>query len=222
MIYKILTLIVITLNLFLQPSITWTAPARDAESVIVGTTESIYKAIQLQCKDIEQDPRQLHRLVEEIIIPNTDFERMSKWVLGKNWRTADNEQRVAFINEFRHLLVRTYATAIQMASLESIRYLPARDGAKPETRIVRTEIRRPGESMVTINYYLFNSQGQWLVYDILVDGISLVNNYRSTFSEEIRKSGVSGLISVMEKKNATPATRPNADLIRKRAARACN
>lgn len=221
MTYKILILITVMLNFVIQPSVGWTTPDREAESVIVNTTQAIYKAIQEQCNKIEQDPRQLHRLVEEIIIPITDFERMSQWVLGKNWRTADSAQRAAFISEFRLLLVRTYATAIQMASLESIRYLPTRNGVKQATMIVKTEIRRPGEPMVAINYYLYNRQEQWLVYDIQVEGISLTTNYRSTFSEEIRKGGFSGLIKVMVNKNEKPVTRTNTDLIRKRVARVC-
>ena len=221
MIYKILTLITITMNFVLQPSVGWTTPATEAESVIVITTEAIYKAIQEQCNEIEQDPRQLHRLVEEIIIPNADFQRMSQWVLGKHWRTTDSEQRAMFTSEFRQLLVRTYATAVQMASLDSIRYLPAKNGVKPDTVIVRTELRRPGESVVAINYYLYKGQEKWLVYDILVDGISLISNYRSTFSEEIRKSGFSGLIKVMGHKNEKPVTQTNSELIRKRVSRVC-
>ena len=86
---------------------------------------------------------------------------------------------------------------------------------------VRTEVRRPGEPLVTINYRLYQRGVEWLVYDILVDGISLVSNYRSTFNEEINNKGFSGLVSVLEKKNQRPVIQSNATLIRRRASRAC-
>ena len=112
-------------------------------------------------------------------------------------------------------------TAVQMASLEAIRYLPSRAGAKPDTMTVRTEVRRPGEALVTINSRLYQRDVEWFVYDILVDGISLVSNYRSTFAEEISKKGISGLVSLLEKKNQQPVIQSNADLIKRRASRAC-
>ena len=204
-----------------QPLNVWPSPSQDAEAVIVSATEAIYRAIQDQCGEIEKNPLHLHILVEEILIPHADFKRMAKFVLGKHWRTAEASLQSEFVGQFRQLLIRVYATAVQMASIEAIRYLPARDGAKPGNVTVRTEVRRPGEAQVTINYNLYQKDVEWLVYDILVDGISLVNSYRSTFAEEIRKTGLSGLVSVLEKKNQRPVTESNAALIRKRAKRAC-
>jgi phospholipid transport system substrate-binding protein len=199
----------------------WPAPDQDAEAVINTATVDIYRAIQDQCEEIQKTPLHLHKLVEEILIPHADFNRMAQLALGKNWRTEDTGLRSEFVLQFRQLLVRTYATAVQMASLEAIHYLPARSGVKPDTMVVRTEVRRPGEALVTINYNLYKREGQWLVYDILVDGISLVSNYRTTFAEQVRAIGLSGLVDTLEKKNQQPLKEANADLIRKRAARAC-
>ena len=196
-------------------------PAEDGKAVVADATETIYRAIQEQCEEIEKSPLRLHQLVEEILIPHADFQRMAQLALGKHWRTADDNQKIEFVIQFRHILTRTYATAVQMASLEAIHYLPSRAGAKPNTMTVRTEVRRPGEPMVAINYPLYQKDGNWLVYDIIVDGMSLVSNYRSTFSEQIQKGGFPALIAMLEKKNQQPIVESNADLIRRRADRAC-
>ncbi len=214
-------LIAVSFLFFWPATAVRSASDQGAEAVIVSATESIYRAIQEQCTEIETNPLQLHKLVEEILIPHADFKRMAQLALGKHWRTADADQRSEFVTQFRHLLNRTYATAVQMASLEAIRYLPARTGSKPDTTVVRTEVRRPGEPLVTISYNLYRTNEQWLVYDILVDGISLVSNYRSTFAEEIRTKGLPGLIKELERKNQQPLVERNADLVRKRASRAC-
>ena len=218
---KILFLTAISFCALWSSSATWPSSTQTAEEVVMTATEAIYRAIQEQCAEIERTPLHLHKLVEEILIPHADFKRMAQLAVGKHWRTVDPDLQAAFVTEFRHLLVRTYGTAVQMASLEAIRYLPPRTGAKPGTMVIRTEIRRPGEAMTSINYHLYQKGSEWLVYDILVDGISLVSNYRTTFAEEIRKSGFPGLISVLEKKNQRPVTETNAELIKKRAVRAC-
>jgi len=219
--WKTRILLTISLCFLWQTPTVWSSPAQTAEEVIVASTEAIYRAIKDQCGEIEQNPLHLHKLVEEILIPHADFARMAQLALGKHWKTAETSLRSEFVIQFRHLLIRTYSTAVQMASLEAIRYLPSRAGTKPGTVTVRTEVRRPGEALVTINYRLYQRGVEWLVYDILVDGISLVSNYRSTFAEEISTKGFSGLVGLLEKKNQRPVIQSNADLIRKRARRAC-
>jgi len=219
--WKTRILFTVSLCSLWQAPAVWPSPAQTAEEVVVASTEAIYRAIQDQCGEIEQNPIHLHKLVEEILIPHADFTRMAQLALGKHWQTAETNLRSEFVIQFRHLLIRTYSTAVQMASLEAIRYLPSRAGTKPGTITVRTEVRRPGEPLVTINYRLYQKGVEWLVYDILVDGISLVSNYRSTFAEEIANKGFSGLVSVLEKKNQRPVIQSNADLIRRRAIRAC-
>ena len=217
------TYVLLTVCLFsvLQSPAVWPSTAQSAEDVVVAATEAIYRAIKDQCREIEQNPFHLHKLVEEILIPHADFTRMAQLALGKHWKAAEINLRSEFVIQFRQLLIRTYSTAVQMASLEAIRYLPSRAGTKPDTMTVRTEVRRPGEALVTINYRLYQRDVEWFVYDILVDGISLVSNYRSTFAEEISNNGFSGLVSVLEKKNQRPVIKSNSDLIRKRAIRAC-
>ncbi|WP_455234937.1 MlaC/ttg2D family ABC transporter substrate-binding protein [Thiogranum longum] len=193
-----------------------------AESVVRDATQSIYTALDQQCQTIRDQPEHLFVLVEEILLPHVDFEIMSQWVLGKFWRQANELQRQAFTQEFRHLLVRTYATAIQLASLEDIHYLPARGSTRPDRSVVRAEVRRPGEAVTTIAYSMRLNSGRWLVYDIVVDGVSLVSNYRTSFAEEIGRQGLSGLIASLEQKNRQKISAETADQIRRRQLSSCN
>jgi phospholipid transport system substrate-binding protein len=218
---KIRILCALTFCLLHQFSPAWSSVEDTAEQTVVTATEAIYRAIQEQCSEIQQYPLHLHKLVEEMLIPHADFRRMTQLALGKHWRTAGTEQQSEFVVQFRHLLSRTYATAVQIASLDSIHYLPSPLGEEPNTFIVHTEVRRPSEAIVTINYRLYQANEKWLVYDIVVDGISLVSNYRSTFAAQIRNNGLPELMNTLKKKNQQPLPESVAKSISKRAKIAC-
>ena len=128
---------------------------------------------------------------------------MSKLALGKNWRKASPEQRERFIEEFRLLLVRTYTTAMLEYSDEEIVFLTFRDDLAKKKVKVRMEILQAGGPSIpmALSMYL-NKQDAWKVYDVKIDGISLVTNYRSTFATEIRKGGVALLIDNLAARNA--------------------
>lgn len=194
----------------------------DAELVIRQATEEIYEALDQQCAIFEQQPEYLYTLVDRILMPHADMERMSRWVLGKYWRDTNDDQRREFIEQFRRLLVRTYSTAVQLASLQEIFYLPARDSARPERATVRTEIKRAGSATLSVYYLLYGTDHRWLVYDIQVDGVSLVNNYRTVLAEEVRDKGFAGMLRSLQEKNRQPMTADTAEQIRSRRSPACN
>ncbi|MCO6412889.1 MAG: ABC transporter substrate-binding protein [Thiogranum sp.] len=193
-----------------------------AEHVIRQATEEIYEALDRQCAILEQQPEHLYALVDGILMLHADMERISRWVLGKYWRDADEEQRHEFIGQFRKLLVRTYATAVQLASLKDISYLPARDSARPDRATVRTEIKTPGSATLSVYYLLYETDQRWLVYDIQVDGVSLVNNYRTVFAEEIRDKGFPGMLRSLQEKNRQPMSAETAEQVRSRKSPACS
>ncbi|HEB95597.1 MAG TPA: ABC transporter substrate-binding protein, partial [Sedimenticola thiotaurini] len=128
-----------------------------------------------------------------------DFERMSRLALGRHWRKASEQQRQAFVAAFRQLLVRTYATALLNYSDEQIVYKPLRQEPTGKEAVVNTLVSEPGGAPVPIDYRLhLGSDGHWRVYDVIVDGVSLVSNYRSSFGSEIRRRGMDGLIRKLE------------------------
>ena len=141
-------------------------------------------------------------LVEEKVLPHFDFRIMTSLAVGRDWRQASKEQREKLVEEFRTLLVRTYSNALTTYRDQTIDYKPlrARDGDTDVT--VRTEVRQPGARPVSIDYSLEKQGDEWKVYDVVVAGVSLVTNYRSSFSNEIRSTGIDGLISSLEDKHA--------------------
>lgn len=159
---------------------------------------------------IRKNPTRIYALVSDIVLPRFDFERMAAWVLGKHWRTATPVQREKFIEEFRNLLVRTYATSLTDYTDRTITYLPVRAAPGATEVIVRTAVEQAGAASIPIDYSVALKNGEWKVYDVAIDGVSLVTNYRTSFSNEIRKSGLDKLIVKLAQRNQTnqPAAAP--------------
>lgn len=173
----------------------------DANMLVAKTTEKVLTAIDADRETLRADPSKIHLLVNEFILPHFDFHRMSRWVLGKHWRRATEEQQEQFVVQFRTLLVRTYSTALLEYSNESVKVLPQRGSKKKDDVVVRTEIMPSGGFPVPINYSMYRDENTWKVYDITIDGISLVANYRNAFSSRIKQWGIEKLISVLAKRN---------------------
>lgn len=172
-----------------------------AESVVREATAEFYDALNSRGSELPLEEKELYRLVDETLMPHADFQRMSRLVIGKYWNQASSEQRADFKKEFKRLLIRTYAVALQKASPETIIYLPARESARPDRSVVRTEVRAAGAEPLPVHYYMHSRSGRWLVYDVRIEGISLVVNYRASFGTEISKIGIQGLIDNIKQKN---------------------
>ena len=171
-----------------------------ANNLIQVTAKRMLNQIEEDRGQINANPRHVYDLVNEILIPHIDFKRMSRWVLGKHWRRANNEEKQEFVTEFSKLIIRTYSTALLEYSSQEIRFLPVRDQSDPNRASVRTEIRPTSGPMIPISYDLYrNDIGAWKVYDVSIDGISLIANYRSSFGSQIRRSGsISRVINQMK------------------------
>lgn len=182
-------------------------PARAAGDItplelVQDTSTRMLAALKDERDVISKDSGRLYELVSTIVLPYFDFERMSQWVLGKNWRTATPDQRVRFVEQFRNLLVRTYGTALSDYADEKITYLPFAGDLGAQTVTVRTEIEQAG-STIPINYSMYRSRDGWKVYDVAISGVSLVTNYRSSFGNIIRDKGMDSLIRQLAEKNSS-------------------
>ena len=189
------------LPFFLMPSIVL-AEVPVPQTLIKNSSDRMQKALKENKATIEKNPSFVYGLVDKILLPNFDFSKMSKLALGKNWRKASTAQRERFIGEFRLLLVRTYSIAMLEFTDGDIIFLPFRgDLAKKKVK-VKMEIARPnGPSIpMALSMYL-SKQKKWMVYDVKIDGISLVTNYRSTFATEIRNDGMDKLIENLSTRN---------------------
>ena len=200
--FKEQRLILLTiLPFFLMPSVVF-AEVPVPQALIKDSSDRMQQSLKENKATIEKNPSFVYGLVEKILLPNFDFSKMSKLALGKNWRKANTAQRERFIREFRLLLVRTYSTAMLEFIDGDIVFLPFRgDLAKKKVK-VKMEIARPGGPSIpmALSMYL-NKQNKWMVYDVKIDGISLVTNYRSTFATEIRNDGMDKLIDNLSARN---------------------
>ena len=173
----------------------------DPMGLVKQTSEQVLAEVKGRKQELTESPGKIYDLVEEIVLPRFDFERMSRLVLGKHWRRASQAQRGQFVEQFRELLVRTYATALLSYSDQEIRYLPIRRVEDAQEVTIGTEVAAAGAPRVPINYTLHRDGDSWLVYDVSIDGVSLVSNYRTTFASQIRRYKLDGLIAKLAKRN---------------------
>lgn len=170
--------------------------------LVEKTTQEMLQALKDNKEALKEDSSLIYGLVQDIIMPNFDFNKMSKLALGKNWRKADALQQEKFTEEFQLLLVRTYSTAMLEFTDEEIKFLPFRgDLAKKKVKVAMEIIQLGGPSIpMALSMYL-NKEKEWKVYDVKIDGISLVTNYRSSFATKIRNGGMDKLIDNLAKRN---------------------
>lgn len=171
------------------------------DQLVKKTADDVIAVIKSD-KDIQSGNQQkIFDLAEEKILPNFDFEKVSRMVLGKNWTKASNEQKAAFQGEFKTLLLRTYATALSKYKNQVIEFKPFRMEADADSATVKTAIQQSGGDPIAVDYTLSKKGEDWKVYDIVIEGVSLVTNYRSQFSQEIRQNGLDSLIKKLSDKN---------------------
>lgn len=174
------------------------------DELIRETTQLVLAEIKNEKSELKQDSDKLFAFVDKTVLPHFDFERMSKWVLGKYWRKFSDEQQVRFVAEFRYLLVKTYGLALLEYNDQQVTVQPASIDAEGGTSSVKTEIIQSGAPPVAIDYRLYQDGNQaWKVYDITIEGISLVANYRSSFSSLVRNNGPEGLLQYLIEKNGS-------------------
>ncbi|MDX1518757.1 MAG: ABC transporter substrate-binding protein [Gammaproteobacteria bacterium] len=178
------------------------AAAGTATDVVRNTASQVLQRIKAEKELLNQHPEKVYDLVNELVIPHFDFTSMSKWVLGKNWRDATDDQRLQFTDEFRTLLVRTYAKALLEYSDQEIKYLDEMSSTNSNLVVVKTEITQSGSNPIPINYRMHVSGGDWKVIDVAVDGVSLVSTYRGEFASHIRKNGIGNLIVRLAERNS--------------------
>lgn len=177
------------------------------DALVKRTAEDVLAVIKADTDIQAGHQGKIFALAEEKILPNFNFVRVSRLVLGKNWTRATPEQRDGFQKEFRTLLLRTYATALSKYKDQTIEFLPLRmaDGAK--TASVKTKIIQDGGQPIAVGYSLARENDTWKVYDIVIEGVSLVTNYRGQFSQEVRQNGLDSLIEKLAAKNASAAAK---------------
>ena len=176
------------------------ATNQSAGDVVKITVDGVLERLVEEKQELEEHPERIYDLINELVIPHFDFSSMSRWVLGSSWKKASEEQREVFIEQFKTLLVRTYAKALLEYSNEEIKYLDTVTKENSNLVTVNTEMKSDGGS-VPLSYRLHIASGEWKVVDVSVDGISLISTYRGSFRSEIKKNGLDSLITKLSERN---------------------
>lgn len=180
--------------------------------MLVKTTTQDVTAILKRDKTVfENDTQKLYALIDAKVLPHFDFNQMTSLAVGRYWRQATPAQQQSLAKEFRTLLVRTYANALAAFNNQVIEFKPFNMPAGATDVTVQTQVKQPGAQPIPIDYSMEKTAAGWKVYDVTIDGVSLVTNYRGSFGEEIRKNGVDGLIHTLANKNrqnSTPSPAP--------------
>lgn len=193
---------------FAVPLVTFAAQQAPIEplALVKQTTERMLSALESERETLREHPERLYGLVSEIVLPHFDFSAMARSVLAKHWRRASPGQRERFVEEFRTLLVRTYASSLTEYSGEQVTYLPPRPSSDPDEVIVRTEIQQKSGFPLPVDYRLTRIDGEWKVVDVVIDNLDLVLNYRSSFGREIRRLGLEQVIENLSDRNRQAST----------------
>lgn len=199
---RLMTAVVMGMTMIMSGMMAVQAQASQSPQALVEqTSKQMLDKLKEEASVLKTDPGRIYELVNQIVLPHFDFEYMSQMVLAKYWRRATPEQRHAFTQEFRTLLVRTYATSLNQYTDQKLTFAPFRPDARPELATVHSEVDQPGAQPIPIDYRLRDEGGEWKVFDVVIDGVSLVTNYRSSFAKEIRDNGLDDLIKTLADRN---------------------
>jgi phospholipid transport system substrate-binding protein len=170
-----------------------------AQTAVEDATEEMLSVLRNAGDDV--DAATIEERLRAIILPRLDFITMTKLAVGRPWVDATSDQKRALVREFRDLLVRTYSRSLTEYEDQKLAFQPLEPGSKPDRATVRLRIIENDGSKVPVHFSLHHKDGEWLVFDITIDGVSLVKTYRSSFTSQIQEGGIDGLVARLQEKN---------------------
>jgi phospholipid transport system substrate-binding protein len=178
------------------------APASTPDAMVRDLSNEVLNAIKADKALKSGDTNRVQKLVDDKVLPYTDFQKMTQLSVGPGWRNATPEQRAALTREFRTLLVRTYSGALAQVSDHKVELRPFRAQPTDTDVIVRTQVVASRGDPIQLDYRLEKTDGGWKIYDINILGVWLVENYKSQFSSQVNSSGIDGLIKTLTDRNS--------------------
>jgi len=187
------------------------AVAQEAPDALVKRVADEVLAVIKADKDVQSgNLTKVVELAEQKVLPHFDFERMTRLAVGRNWSQANDAQKQALIKEFRTLLVRTYSSSLSAYRNQTIDVKPSRVTAQDKDTIVKTAIIQQGGPPISIDYSMEKMDSGWKVYDVVIEGASLVTTYRGTFNDQVQRGGIDGLIKTLQERNRRAPEPPKA------------
>jgi len=197
----------LTLLVALVPALAFAQEGPDA--MVKRISDEVLTIIK-QDKDLQAgNSAKVVELAEQKVLPHFDFTRMTRLAVGRNWAQASDAQKEALTKEFRTMLVRTYSTSLTAYRNQTIEVKPTKMSPADKETVVRTQVLQQGGPPIPIDYSMEKMDSGWKVYDVVIDGASLVTTYRGTFNDQIQKGGIDGLLKTLQERNASP-TPPKA------------
>lgn len=169
--------------------------------MLQSVADQMIASLKANKTTLKQNPQLVYSLAYKIIVPHADLDEMSKRVLPpQTWNSASAGQRQEFEREFTQLLVRTYASALAEYKDQTIRFFPVR-GAAGRTVKVNSQIIRSDGPSISVNYSLVSTSSGWRLYDMTVEGVSMLQSFRSQFSDQLARGDMANLIKVLKQHN---------------------
>lgn len=180
----------------------WAAGRPDPAAMVKSTSDQVLKVLREKERNPAEKKSAVLKVVDTIVLPHFDFTRMSQWVMGRYWRTMTPAQQQRFTQLFRDLLVRTYSNSLASYSDQKIEVgKTVYDSASGDALVRMVVHRGGGEADIPIVYRLYWTGSDWKVYDVTIDNVSLVTNYRSSFGRIVNQQGVNALLHRLEQRN---------------------
>lgn len=181
------------------------ADERTPEQIVEDTSSEVLRVVNEEAQRIKSEPGYVNEVIDELILPIIDLQSMGKLILGKHWKTASEDQRAKFIEEFKSMLIRTYAKSIADYGHAKITVNPPKAKDQGKYYTVSTELDLGSGVPLQVNYVFRKNSETWKVFDLLVDGLSLIKNFRTSFSQEISETSLDALIERLANTNAEKA-----------------
>lgn len=176
------------------------------DQLVQKVTEEVLAAIKSDRELAAGDKQKALKLAEEKVLPHIDFEYATRLAVGRAWRQATPEQRKTLVDEFRKMLVRTYSNGIEAYQGQTMKILPSRGKQDPEDATVRAQFIRAGGQPLPLEFQARKTESGWKIYDIAIEGVSLVLTYRSEFDAVVKQGGIDALVQRLREKNTPPKT----------------
>jgi phospholipid transport system substrate-binding protein len=195
----------ITLAALLLPTLSATAasaaeavPGPAPQELIETSARRLLEALDTDRAQAKKDPARVRKLVDEILLPHFDTDYSARLVLGTHWRAATPEQRRQFIDAFYQSLLRNYGSALADFTADRLVVLPFRGDLASGQAVVRTEVKRSNGQRVPVNYSLHATPQGWKAWDVTIEGISYVRNFRNDVGTEVDQKGLDSVIKRLE------------------------
>lgn len=200
----------LSLFLLLTSGNSFANQATPPDAVLKVVADKMISQLNTQRDELKGQPAKVQKLVEQVLLPHIDVINGSKLVLGQYWRTSSKAQKIGFIREFRTLLLRFYSSALadylndnkEPLDRKMIQFLPVNLEKDRTETTVRSIIHPKTGDPVPVNYHMHLTRHGWMVYDVSIEGVSVITTYKTSFANEIRQDGIDSLIQSLKERNA--------------------